>query len=60
MVKLMDTSKLSSNNIVKYYSAAYLVIPSVDEQTPHSCDLVLFLKTYATVGSWSPRPPEII
>ena len=25
------------------YSAAYLVIPFVEEQTPHSCDFVIFL-----------------
>ena len=38
----------------KIYSAAYLVIPSVEEQMPHSCDLVIFF-TYTMVGTRSPK-----
>ena len=49
----MFVCKLGSSRKYKkalhyYYSAAYLVMPSAEEQTPYSCDLVIFL-TYAWV-----------
>ena len=40
--------------------ATSLVLPSVEEQTPHSCDVVIFFLTYDMFGTWSPGPPEMI
>ena len=41
----------------KFYSAVYLVMPSVEEQSPNSCDHVIFLKHML---EFIHDPPELL